>query len=540
MNFKTTILLIVCLAIAGAAVFFTRSHPPAPETTPTAPKLVDLPSADITKLTIAPADDKKIVIEKQGTNWQLLEPINAPADSAAVDELVSSLTSLDSHGKSDAGGANADVTGLASPRYRIEITEKSGKTIKLAVGKPTGVGDELYVQKDGDSQADRVASSLYTALNKPASSFRDLKLVNVQSPQIKSIQIQKGDQSFSLNREGATWQIATGPTTMPADEADASDLAMGVSGLRATEFVAEKSADPKRYGLDDPQIVVNFTSQPAPTPASTQPSSQPTQTGSIRFGRYQDLRKQNVYVQTSGSDAVALVPAYSMTKFDKKPLDLRDKNVLKLDKAAVESITVTTNKPATTQPTTRAAEETTLTIVRNKEVPATPWRAPFALPGQKGATTQATSAPTTAPATMASTEPTTAPSTAPTTVASTEPATKPAPPKWEITSDPKGPADESAVDALLNQLSPLRVEKFLEKNPTSQPSDRYTLTIATSNGSYTISLTDPGGSANPIGEYNGLMFEVSRFFLEKVTGKFTPGSDPAPASPSNLPASGVQ
>ena len=57
----------------------------------------------------------------------------------------------------------------------------------------------------------------------------------------------------------------------------------------------------------------------------------------------------------------------------------------------------------------------------------------------------------------------------------------------------------------------------------------YTLTVTTSNGSYAITITDPGGTKNPIGEYNGLTFEVSRFFLEKVTSKFTPGATPAPS-----------
>jgi len=553
MNFKTTILLILCLAIAGVAVWFTRNEKPTEEKPPAPAKVIDVASADVTKLSITPASDKPIVLEKQGSHWRMLEPVNAAADDSSVDELVSNLTSLDSHGKTDTSGADADVTGLASPRYRVEITDKNGKTVKLAVGKPTAVGDELYVQKEGEKQADRVASTLYTSLNKPASGFRDLKLLDVQSTQIKSMQIEKGTEKFSLDHKGSEWEIATTqpaapqapPTTMPADESDASDLAMGLSSLRANEFVAEKSDDAKRYGLDAPQLVVNFTWQPLATPTSTQPSTQPAENGFVKFGRYQDLRKQNVYVQTSASSAVAIIPAASMTKFDKKPLDLRDKNVLRLDKASVDSISIVTNKPATTQPTTRAAEETTLTIVRNKEVPAQPLRAPFALP-DSSATTQSMTQPTSQASTQSSTEPSTQastePSTNPTTVASSQPATNPsAPPaKWLITTEPKGPADEAAVDALLTQLSPLRVEKFLEKNPTTQPSDQYTLTVTTSNGTYTIHLTDPGGSKNPIGEYNGLTFEVPRFFLEKVTGKFTlsatsPSTETPPNSPTPMP-----
>ena len=192
MNFKTTILLIVCLAIAGVAVYFTHNEKPTEEKAPTPTKVVDVSSADITRLTITPADDKQIVLEKQGTQWQMLEPTKARADDSAVNDLISNLTTLDSHGKTDVTGADADVTGLASPRYKIDITTKDGKTTKLDVGKPTAVGDELYVQKEGDKQADRVASALYTTLNKPSSGYRDLKLLDVQSTQIKSIADSEG------------------------------------------------------------------------------------------------------------------------------------------------------------------------------------------------------------------------------------------------------------------------------------------------------------------------------------------------------------
>src|SRR3954464_1004901 len=106
MNFKTTIFLIFCLAIAGVAVYVTRNQPATESAPPAVAKLVDVPSADITKLSVAPADDKTIVLEKQGEKWQLTEPVKAPADAGNVDALVSAVSSLESHGKTDAGGAN--------------------------------------------------------------------------------------------------------------------------------------------------------------------------------------------------------------------------------------------------------------------------------------------------------------------------------------------------------------------------------------------------------------------------------------------------
>src|SRR5262245_45323981 len=164
MNFKTTLILILCLAVVGVFVYFTRNETPTEPAPAPVVKVIDIPSADIAKITITPADDKRIVLEKHDTRWKMTEPVSADADTNNVDDLARSLADLESHGKSDPGGANAEVTGLSSPRFRVEITDKLGKTAKLAIGKPTGVGDELFIQKEGDSQADRVPASLYASL----------------------------------------------------------------------------------------------------------------------------------------------------------------------------------------------------------------------------------------------------------------------------------------------------------------------------------------------------------------------------------------
>src|SRR4051812_28356409 len=126
MNFKTTITLIICLLAVGVVVFLTRntSNEPKPFTPA---KYIDISSADVQKLSITPSDGKAVVLERQRANWRMLQPVQALADNDAVETLVSALTSLESTGTSDASGANATVTGLASPNYKIEITDKSGK-----------------------------------------------------------------------------------------------------------------------------------------------------------------------------------------------------------------------------------------------------------------------------------------------------------------------------------------------------------------------------------------------------------------------------
>src|SRR5579864_9592241 len=98
MNFKTTILLLVLLA--GVGIYFGVEHWTGGNKSTLAEtnsaKLVDLNSADITKVSITQPDGKRLVLDKAGTQWRMTEPINAPADSFAVDDLLRQITGLTS------------------------------------------------------------------------------------------------------------------------------------------------------------------------------------------------------------------------------------------------------------------------------------------------------------------------------------------------------------------------------------------------------------------------------------------------------------
>jgi hypothetical protein len=544
MNFKTTLVLLVLLVALGSVLFIVRNKQSNEPETPTAKKLIDIDQKDVSKIIVTPADGKKIVLEQSGMNWKLTEPINAAADNYPVESLLTQLTDMKSRGVVDASGADSQATGLDKPRYVVELDAKNGKSATVKVGERSAVGGNVYVIVDNDKPR-MVSSELSDQLEKPYTDFRQKKLASVAAAEIKQIEITKPDApKIVLQKNGENWEM-TEPQKLPADSSEVSNLTFAISSMNANEFVDAKDIPPFLLPTADPKMTVFFsTTQPSTQPTS-QPATKPAGT-TITFGGYENVMKKNVYVAVSEPQTLAKVAASSMESFDKKPLDLRDKDVVKIAPANVESISIETNKPATTQPTTKPAETTTLTIVRNKEAAAKDWHAPFITSEQKDAmaqaATQPTSAPSSAPATQASTQASTEPSTQPTTVASTEPSTKPAappPPKWKITSDPKGAADEPAVEALLSQLQSLRAEKFLEKSPTTQPADQYTLTVTTTDGtSHTIHITDPGGSQNPIGEYNGATFELSRFFLEKLTAKFEPGAGATPTTPPSpgLPA----
>jgi hypothetical protein len=507
MNFRTTIVLLVVLVIAGAALFISRNRNDADKNVATktdesagpGKKLLDLTPANVNKLVLTPESGQRLVFERAGAaDWRMVEPLKAPADTFKVDDLVREVTDLRTTGRTDASGK-----GLDKPKYVIELTDKDGKVTKVNVGSRSAVGDILYVRA-GDAgssgDADIVSASIIEQLDKPATEYRKNRLLAVTNDKVSSVTItQEGGKTLKLARTGpagADWEI-TEPQKMPGDSGQVSSLLSSITNLDAVKFVSEDVKDPAQYGLNEPQMTIAFSTAPPATQPSTQPATtNPADTTTIKFGRASDIKKKNVYAIASPTGPVVTVAATTLDAFKKTPLDLRDRKVLDVDANAVSRLSITTDKAATTQPTTQPASKKTVALERRSEVPTA------SQPATSPATTKASSQPTSNPS---------APQT-----------------KWLVTSDPKGNADDSKVTALVEALHPLRAEKFLETFPTTQAAPAATFTLKVSTRSWgdeaatehDLKITDPGHEAKLVGQLGGLSFELDRSILDKLTADF--------------------
>jgi len=527
MNFKTTVVLIVLLAVAVGALWFTRENKSedGKVVEDKKQKLFDIDPKDVNKLVVTAADGKKMTLERSGpSKWRMTEPVNAPAEAFEVDNLVRMITELESRGTVDSGNATAEATGLAKPRYVVEMTTADGKSRTLNVGQKPAVGDIVYVaRKDKSGETLVVAADLLERLDKPATDYRDKKLVDLSTGDVRQITLEKPDGKIVISRIGTgDWKI-TEPKAMPAEKTDVDDILFGLTGLRATEFVSENAADAATYGLDQPRIRATLAStQPithafVSTGPSTSPASQPAPLV-INLGRFDDVLKKNVYASTSKSPVIAKVAATVIETVNKKPIELRDKRAVDVDAAQVSSITITSDIAATTRPTTKPASKKEVVLRRRKE---------------------SAEAATTKPATQASTRPTSGPATtqaaatqatATTQAAATQPATK-----WEVVEGGASkPADDNKVETLLGALHPLRAQKYLESAPTTQPTGTYVIKVTTvapggAQANHEIKLVDPGSTKPLNATYNDLAFEADRSLVDRLSGDFLKGSTPSPA-----------
>ena len=510
MNFKTTVVLLVLVILLGGYVFFTRDQDTTPKKSEEH-KLVDVSaSSDVSKLVITDASGKKTVLQKTGKDWRLLEPVNALAESSDVNALVDSLVSMKSNSQLDPKEAAGSKLGLDKPQFTVDLTTND-KTIQVQFGDKQGAGNGVYAKVSGKSEIEIVPAEVLDKVDKPASSFRQLKLLDVPSFDIRQLLIAAKDTpTLKLEKSGMDWAV-TAPQQIPAEASAVTDLLSQLTSLRATSFVddATEASD----AMKTPTLTVSFSTQPPATQPVTQPASQPAMT-TVTFGDF-DLLKKHVYVKLSDSPFVARANASIVDSFQKKPIDLRDKKLLDLKPEEVSHFSIATDIPSTTQPATKPATHTEVLVERRKEGGA---GVPFL--------------PTTAPATPRPSDKFTLPVTQPTRSA------------WVLAAgDVKTDADETDSNGLLTALHPLRVDKYLEKNPTTQPTKSYRITVETKSAGgaktaeYAIHLLDRGADQPMIGDYNGLTFELPRATLSKyLDSDFKVKPPGANAPPPQFPA----
>lgn len=571
MNFRTTVILLVLLA--GALAFFIVANRPddTEQASSAGPggtaanrddnadrgrRLLDVKADQVKKLVVrpgegAPAGAKPLELANADAKWSLVQPIGAAADSFETPTFVEAFTNARSTGSVDLTAERLASTGLAKPRYRVELTDAGGKVYKLAVGDRSALG-HLYVRVGDEPTAAVVAGGpLGERLGRPTdklvASLRDKQVLRTSAFDVKQVDVARpAGPPLALRKQGTDWKL-TAPADVPAEASEVSDLISTLTNLRADEFSDEAAAGSAGASFDRPRAVVTLnTAAPATQPA-TGPATAPAGGVTVTIGQATDIDGEKSWVKVSDPPTVAKVSLNkaAIEKITKAtPLSLRDRRVFAADPAQVSDVTIVTGSAggATTVPSgTQPSAQKTVRLTRRQEklemgpfLPKGSTTAPSAGPATQPATAPTTGGPATKPsasrvlspmvamlallqaepASSPATQPATpatrpsapatqsaiaSPATVPTTspaatqaVAATLPALPLEPPKpattWVLASANDADADDAAVQDLLSDLNPLKAAKYLEKEPPATQPAAVTYVL-------TVRTVAPGGAA---------------------------------------------
>jgi len=197
------------------------------------------------------AKGETTVLEKNDGSWRLVQPVAAPADGAAVQSLLSSLTGA-RHLRTLAEADPAKF-GLADPKVVVAAFGADGVRKEVALGARNAFDDSLFA-RDAAGRTVSASGVLEGSLAKSAFDLRDKRVVVVGEQTIQGIELQGG---IALARDGEGWRLEA-PVREPADRPTVDGIIRALQDLRATAFAAETVEDPKAFGLDAPAFRITL------------------------------------------------------------------------------------------------------------------------------------------------------------------------------------------------------------------------------------------------------------------------------------------
>ena len=333
MKFRSTFILLLVAAGLGAYLYYVE---PKLQSTKEAGEhgreIVKVDRDKVNAISIKSAESKVELKKKDNNTWFIDEPLKDRADTMVVSQLFTTLEMLKHDAAIGADGKAPDKEqikefGLATSETKIKISG-ADKTVELLLGKDAAVEGKIYAKLEGSNVVYVIGNDLKNQISKKADDFRDKKLMDLAVGNVKKALIKTANGEIEVEKKIGHWSLVK-PLKARGDDGKIGDVISQAITARIDTFVAD-SANVSAYGLEQPRGTVSLFVEGSEQPTVLQIGTNPKD----------EKDKGKTYAKLSTRDSVVLLPKTIEGLLDKKPNDLRDRNLVRFENDIVDRITI--------------------------------------------------------------------------------------------------------------------------------------------------------------------------------------------------------
>jgi hypothetical protein len=334
MNWRTTLVLAaIALGVFVYLRFFELKQPGTEEVRRQAQNVVNFDRDKIDGIVIQNGDEK-IELRRRDKRWRLETPIKDQADSSLIENLLWDLGNWQKEATISAKEIEADKSkpneyGLNKPKLKLKLFGQD-KPPGILFGKDAALEGKMYVRFDDSKETYLVAQSIKKDIDKKPEEFRDRKLTDLLTAQVRRVILKTPAGEIELQKEGDHWEILK-PLRAPGDDQKIGDLIAQVTAARIQQFVADEHGDLHPYGLAEPRGAITLFSQ-------DDKQGQLLQIGGPASAG--EKQKDQIYVRFAPRGFVYTLPKKIEEILDTKPDDLRDRHLVRIDTNILDRITI--------------------------------------------------------------------------------------------------------------------------------------------------------------------------------------------------------
>jgi hypothetical protein len=255
-------------------------------------KLTDLIAPQITRALLRTAAGE-MELEKKGDHWEIVKPLHARGDDQKIGDLLAQITTTRIQQFVTEDRGDLHPYGLAEPRGSITLfgaEDKSAGTARSEQGQLLQIGgvpeeakDQVYVRFAPRNAVYTLPKKIEEVLGTKPADLRDRHLVRIETNILDRVTIEAaGKGKTGLARKAESWTIAS-RNDQPANASEVNRLLDLLKNEQVTKFVDDVASDLPKYGLDQPQLQVTFSSFASENTAETTAGEHPFAT--IAFGK---------------------------------------------------------------------------------------------------------------------------------------------------------------------------------------------------------------------------------------------------------------
>ena len=302
------------------------------------PRLSMLDSSIIKRVFVKTAAGE-IALTKESRRWSVVKPLKARADDATVAAFLESVLHTQIAGFLPDNNVNLNSYGLSEPRGVVTFEAAGMAPAVLEIGARDEKSGGVYGRFSLRGGVLLLPPASEKILGLVPNDLRERKLARIEMDLVDRITLRPdGKPPVVLRRQREQW-LVHGMNPGDARDADKAKVQQMVKELQTrniSAFVTDVASDLARYGLDQPQLRVTFSSYASENTAETNAGEQPLLT--IAFGKTEgDI----VYVRVEGEPFVVAVDKAVLGEMNLSTIEWRARALFRFRQGEIFSISVT-------------------------------------------------------------------------------------------------------------------------------------------------------------------------------------------------------
>ncbi|HVE16655.1 MAG TPA: DUF4340 domain-containing protein, partial [Chthoniobacterales bacterium] len=242
----------------------------------------------------------EVVFQRGGHGWEIVRPLRARADDAAVEKLLGSLLGLQIADFIADESDDLSAYGLAEPRAELVLSvDGESRPVALRIGADAGP-NAVIAQFTARDSVYHLPKDAWTLLQADPDGFRDRSLTDLNLDTVDAVRFENGSANWTIERDGDAWKSAGKGVTDETME----HLAQALTGAKVSAYLPLTAKNLADSGLDHPAGKIAFDAWLSENTPETTAGRHPVVTFTI--GRRDG---DKAYVRVDENPEICVIPA---------------------------------------------------------------------------------------------------------------------------------------------------------------------------------------------------------------------------------------